>query len=316
MNINSSYIENYSVLCAEKSFDGKSKNFNIAYSVDNNFIKYAIISIISIIKNDKEKYHFHIFYSNISDDNLDKIKKLELEGCALTLYKINVNIFKNMQVKENLPISMYFRLIIPQVLHPFINKVLYLDADIICINKLSDIFSYNLKNKIAGVINHAYIDPYVSSLSLNNTEYYFNSGVMLINTEEWKLNKILEKFLIKINESNYKYPDQDVLNILLENKILYLDGKYNRFIENVRKNDNTTLIHYTGTPKPWKAWYNNDDFFYRCFIISPWKEESLELPETYKQAKIYSTKLFKDNKFINAIYWRVIYCYWKIIGKK
>ncbi|HCR4072490.1 TPA: hypothetical protein OOF47_003695, partial [Proteus mirabilis] len=85
MNINSSYIENYSVLCAEKSFDGKSKNFNIAYSVDNNFIKYAIISIISIIKNDKEKYHFHIFYSNISDDNLDKIKKLELEGCALTL---------------------------------------------------------------------------------------------------------------------------------------------------------------------------------------------------------------------------------------
>ncbi|HIE5242973.1 TPA: glycosyltransferase family 8 protein [Proteus mirabilis] len=316
MNINSSYIENYSFLCAEKSFDGKSKNFNIAYSVDNNFIKYAIISIISIIKNDKEKYHFHIFYSNISDDNLDKIKKLELEGCALTLYKINVNIFKNMQVKENLPISMYFRLIIPQVLHPFINKVLYLDADIICINKLSDIFSYNLKNKIAGVINHAYIDPYVSSLSLNNTEYYFNSGVMLINTEEWKLNKILEKFLIKINESNYKYPDQDVLNILLENKILYLDGKYNRFIENVRKNDNTTLIHYTGTPKPWKAWYNNDDFFYRCFIISPWKEESLELPETYKQAKIYSTKLFKDNKFINAIYWRVIYCYWKIIGKK
>lgn len=316
MNINSSYIENYSVLCAEKSFDGKSKNFNIAYSVDNNFIKYAIISIISIIKNDKEKYHFHIFYSNISDDNLDKIKKLELEGCALTLYKINVNIFKNMQVKENLPISMYFRLIIPQVLHPFINKVLYLDADIICINKLSDIFSYNLKNKIAGVINHAYIDPYVSSLSLNNTEYYFNSGVMLINTEEWKLNKILEKFLIKINESNYKYPDQDVLNILLENKILYLDGKYNRFIENVRKNDNTTLIHYTGTPKPWKAWYNNDDFFYRYFIISPWKEESLELPETYKQAKIYSTKLFKDNKFINAIYWRVIYCYWKIIGKK
>ncbi len=316
MNINSSYIENYSVLCAEKSFDGKSKNFNIAYSVDNNFIKYAIISIISIIKNDKEKYHFHIFYSNISDDNLDKIKKLELEGCALTLYKINVNIFKNMQVKENLPIYMYFRLIIPQVLHPFINKVLYLDADIICINKLSDIFSYNLKNKIAGVINHAYIDPYVSSLSLNNTEYYFNSGVMLINTEEWKLNKILEKFLIKINESNYKYPDQDVLNILLENKILYLDGKYNRFIENVRKNDNTTLIHYTGTPKPWKAWYNNDDFFYRCFIISPWKEESLELPETYKQAKIYSTKLFKDNKFINAIYWRVIYCYWKIIGKK
>ncbi|EMH8921514.1 glycosyltransferase family 8 protein [Proteus mirabilis] len=316
MNINSSYIENYSVLCAEKSFDGKSKNFNIAYSVDNNFIKYAIISIISIIKNDKEKYHFHIFYSNISDDNLDKIKKLELEGCALTLYKINVNIFKNMQVKENLPISMYFRLIIPQVLHPFINKVLYLDADIICINKLSDVFSYNLKNKIAGVINHVYIDPYVSSLSLNNTEYYFNSGVMLINTEEWKSNKILEKFLIKINESNYKYPDQDVLNILLENKILYLDGKYNRFIENVRKNDNTTLIHYTGTPKPWKAWYNNDDFFYRYFIISPWKEESLELPETYKQAKIYSTKLFKDNKFINAIYWRVIYCYWKIIGKK
>ncbi|HEI8691953.1 glycosyltransferase family 8 protein [Proteus mirabilis] len=316
MNINSNYIENYSVLCAEKSFDGKSKNFNIAYSVDNNFIKYAIISIISIIKNDKEKYHFHIFYSNISDDNLDKIKKLELEGCALTLYKINVNIFKNMQVKENLPISMYFRLIIPQVLHPFINKVLYLDADIICINKLSDIFSYNLKNKIAGVINHAYIDPYVSGLSLNNTEYYFNSGVMLINTEEWKSNKILEKFLIKINESNYKYPDQDVLNILLENKILYLDGKYNRFIENVRKNDNTTLIHYTGTPKPWKAWYNNDDFFYRYFIISPWKEESLELPETYKQAKIYSTKLFKDNKFINAMYWRVIYCYWKIIGKK
>ncbi|WP_240091625.1 glycosyltransferase family 8 protein [Proteus mirabilis] len=316
MNINSSYIENYSVLCAEKSFDDKSKNFNIAYSVDNNFIKYAIISIISIIKNDKEKYHFHIFYSNISDDNLDKIKKLELEGCALTLYKINVNIFKNMQVKENLPISMYFRLIIPQVLHPFINKVLYLDADIICINKLSDIFSYNLKNKIAGVINHAYIDPYVSSLSLNNTEYYFNSGVMLINTEEWKSNKILEKFLIKINESNYKYPDQDVLNILLENKILYLDGKYNRFIENVRKNDNTTLIHYTGTPKPWKAWYNNDDFFYRYFIISPWKEENLELPETYKQAKVYSKKLFKDNKFINAIYWRVIYCYWKIIGKK
>ncbi|MCD4610299.1 glycosyltransferase family 8 protein [Proteus mirabilis] len=192
-----------------------------------------------------------------------------------------------------------------------------MDADIICINKLSDIFSYNLKNKIAGVINHAYIDPYVSSLSLNNTEYYFNSGVMLINTEEWKSNKILEKFLIKINESNYKYPDQDVLNIILEDKVQFLTKQFNCFCqENIPILKDAIFVHYAGYPKPWSMMHHNNIDYLNYLLSSPWKDIPLVKPTNYKEIKKLSKVLLKKKEYIKFIYLYINYIVIKIKSDK
>lgn len=57
---------------------------------------------------------------------------------------------------------------------------------------------------------------------------YFNAGVMFINTSEWKKNNITQKALEMINSGKvYRYADQDVLNILLNGRVHYLDKKYN-----------------------------------------------------------------------------------------
>lgn len=74
---------------------------------------------------------------------------------------------------------------------------------------------------------------------------------------------------------SFKYPDQDVLNILLQDKVIFLPRPYNTIytIKSELKdkshkkysniiNDNTILIHYTGATKPWHARANYPSVIY------------------------------------------------------
>lgn len=65
----------------------------------------------------------------------------------------------------------------------------------------------------------------------------------------------------------YKYPDQDVMNVLLKGMTLFLPREYNTIYtikselkdkthQNYKKliTESTLLIHYTGATKPWHKW--------------------------------------------------------------
>ena len=110
---------------------------------------------------------------------------------------------------------------------------------------------------------------YVSSSLSILPELYFNSGILLINIDEFRKCNIAEQCLELSVKNDFQFPDQDMLNITCYKKVKYLDSRWNAqwttvvcenaFKENdkvIVESENNILdsyiIHYTTRFKPWR----------------------------------------------------------------
>ena len=160
---------------------------------------------------------------------------------------------------------MYNRFLIPLILKDITDKVLYLDADIICLKPIKDLKKINIDDKIIAVVeesNDYVVKKRIKDLHLK-TNKYFNSGVLYINIKNWLNNDINNKLInYAKTASDLIFPDQDILNVVLEKNCLYIDKKYNytfdvryksnRYIYTIP--DNIVFLHYVGRFKPWQEW--------------------------------------------------------------
>ncbi len=290
-------------------FSGSNRDcdLHIAFAIDDNFIKPTVISMVSIIFNNPNRsLHFHICTTSISGDNLDKIKELSMNGNLLTIHIFDDNIFSEYQILKHLPISMYYRLVIPSILKGIATQILYLDADIICNGGIDELLNQCIDNYvIAACIDYAVVSKlpnYISELGLGCYKNYFNSGVMLINVRRWHDDDVLFHFNEIISKRRYRFPDQDVLNVVLENRVLFLTKKFNVFSTRNKSND-VVFLHFAGGSKPWKNIANRHGLYAKYYELSPWKDENLPMPKNRKECIKHAIKLCKDGKYVTSVYW-------------
>ncbi|AZK60966.1 glycosyltransferase [Pectobacterium versatile] len=303
----------------------KSENaFHIAYGVDKNFLFGAAISMTSVIINNKEKnLNFHIFTDYIDAEYTTRATELsEKFGIIIDIYLTNPDCISNLPT-ETWPLSTYFRFIIFDFLSEKINKLLYLDADIICKGSISDIIKINLDNHFAAVVPDIEAMQIIAAERLNMPKIqglYFNAGFLLMNLDGWKKNNLTRESISLLSDpekkSILKYQDQDALNILLFGNSIYLPRDFNciftlkselydrthNLYKNIIKNE-TIFIHYVGITKPWHTWssYPSAKFFHVAHAESTWKDKELLLPVNATQWKKKSKHEFKQKKFIKGI---------------
>jgi lipopolysaccharide biosynthesis glycosyltransferase len=302
---------------------------HIALAFDNNYAIPAGITILSAIKNTPNYHlHFHLFIDQVSDSNIEKLKLLanSNSNITITLYNINNKFVINPKtlVLHITTISTCIRLIIPELLSSITDKVIYLDSDTICLKSLALLAEYNINDYIAGVIPDSKdMQQEIKKMYHINSCQYFNAGVLLINTQKWKAENISEKALSLINDGKiYKYADQDVLNILLENKALLLPIKFNTKIKiSIDAHQEkiigsyTVILHYISQNKPWFKVYQSKIFEY-YFQLSPWKDEDLPLSGDSSSIRNYAKYLMKHRAYYKAIYYYGVYLKYKLFLKK
>lgn len=125
----------------------------------------------------------------------------------------------------------YYRLCITDIFPKTINKLLYLDADIIVRHSLKALWNTDIADvAVAGVM-----DQCEKNIGVYNRLQYdsdlgsFNAGVLLMNLRLWRENNLRERFLNFIKEypERIKFHDQDVLNYVLCHSKIALPLKYN-----------------------------------------------------------------------------------------
>lgn len=307
----------------EYKFCNVDKNFiNIGYGIDNNYARCMATSIASFCINNKDKkFKFHILGLDLSDDTKKRIEILAKQ------FKINVNIYEI--EKEffyifprdsvyTLPI--YFRLILSSILKT-VDKIFYVDSDIICLHNAEKFFYVNLENNIIAAIKDSEEMNKTRNKDLKLKDHeYFNSGVLIINPKAWNNDNINEKFidLIENNKINLAYPDQDILNYLLTGKVKYIDKIYNYIdVKNVDENNNKDIIllHFAAYPKPWHwGWdiceicndFNRNIYkFYESY--TPWKDFPAEEPCNARMVRSYIKVLLYNKEYLKLIPWIIKY---------
>lgn len=287
--------------------------FNIGYGSDSDFLYGVGVSVSSIIMNNPNvKIHFHIFVDVLSDKNIALFKALitPTEN-KLTFYIIDDSEFSSLPLPSQAwNKSIYYRLLIIHYLEKHTDKLLYLDADIICNGAIDELFDLEFGEDIyLYAVNDIF---HLNGDDLNNN--YFNSGFLYLSTELFMANNIPEKAIYLASENSYTHPDQDALNNLLNTKFSPLNEMYNYIFsfdshissKNTYRTipDDAIFIHYVGVTKPffkWATYYDEFKFFERARMQSPWKNEPLLNEKTYKQLSRKKTHLRKNGEYIDFI---------------
>ena len=280
---------------------------NILVAIDENYIKNLNILLYSIQKSNKEEI-FNVFVLNrsLKQNHIKEIKnKLDENRFFIKDIKIDEKEITNLPVYEQrYPLEIYFRLFAPKYLPDDIDRILYLDADTLVINKLDDLYNMDFEgnyfiatthvNKILHKLNEI-------RLGIDKDEPYINTGVLLMNIKELKkldFEKELKEFMKK-NKKKLMLPDQDIISTIYGNKIKLVDDlKYNLGDRNLNYYNlnnpkekigmkwickNTVVIHYFSRNKPWNSVYLGKlGVFYNKIL------EEMELNKNSKKVLILS----------------------------
>ena len=227
----------------------------IFLSSDNNYAPFAATTIASICDNTKSFCDFYILDDGISDENKEKICKLKKQFDNFTVEFIQIKTdkyFKNFITESYITMATYYRLIIAD-LFTHLNKVLYIDVDIIAKGDISELYKTDLGESILGAVrdqgDKQYIDKLKENIEMDDSSSYFNAGVLLINLKKWREQNITQKLF----EIEKKYHgkllcnDQDILNKFFENNYKELPVCFNSMLTA----KNAIIRHFYSRIKPW-----------------------------------------------------------------
>ena len=285
---------------------------DIVYATDNNFVDVLIASIKSLYTTNSElPLNLWIIADKVSDINKEKINKLSKQ-----FMQKEINWIENIEIPFNLhldrgSISSFSRLFLGSVLPESISKVLYLDSDIIVMNSLYTIFNMDFKGKILYGVNDTFNKEYKKVLSIPKDKPMFNAGVMFINLDLWRNNKVEERLLQVIQKfnGNILQGDLGVLNAVLYNSYGVLPPEYNymTIFEDLTYEEMLTFkkpINYYSKEDIEKA---RDRIVLRHFTTSflskrPWQEGSnVSHIEEFKKYYDGEYKIVKESLFLKVI---------------
>ena len=243
---------------------------NILVCTDNNYIIPLAALLDSFQATAKySKITIHWFALEVSDSNIKKISKLaDYLDYKIKIYKfLKSSISSKFFISGRISSAAYLRLYLADKLKD-VSKVLYLDCDMILLGDIKDLWAYDVSPYVAAVVKDA-ADINLSHLGKLTPKAYFNSGMMLINLDQWEKNKIQDKLFKLLDQKiHFRFHDQDLLNLALNNKVSFIDSKWNLIpsrtnkyvikyvaiiarmsLERVLKLN--TIIHYAASKKPW-----------------------------------------------------------------
>lgn len=304
---------------------------NIVCTIDNNYVTHCGVMLKSLFLNNKRYiFNVYIFYNNISINNLNKLTDfITIEGHNSNPILVDESLIGNAPISHHVSLATYYRLLIPQYIDKDIDRILFLDSDLIVRKDISELWKVDLeKFALAACLEHVGKE-HLLKLGLEDNSDYFNAGVLLINVKLWCKEEVSNRALnfIKKNVTRIKYWDQDALNAVLANSWLNLNPKWN--VGNAFFNDKAFLlsnafskdeianlksdpaiVHFSGSEKPWHL--NNKHPFKLEYIFykskTPWKNENLqgiEIDVTLdKKYNINTTAISIKNK-INRLVSRI-----------
>lgn len=253
-----------------------SKIIPIFFATDDNYVPFLAVSIKSLLENASKDYFYniHVLTDNLSKENIDKLKgnmssnsKLIIDNIGSSVQRIKSRL--DATLRDYYTVSIFYRLFIA-ALYPEYKKAIYLDCDIAVVGDVSKLYNIDLGSNIFGVVTDdviASVDQFKiyarDGIGIDDKKY-FNSGVLLMNLEKYREEKIKERFVYLLVKYNFETaaPDQDYLNVLCKNKVMYLEKGFNRMSTDENYDGELYIIHYNNFKKPW---YYNDVPYQKYF---------------------------------------------------
>ena len=255
------------------------ETIDLLVSLDENYLPQLRVMLYSASLNNPG-VHFRVFllHRGFSTELLSSLsRQLEVLDMELRAIRVDERLFENAPVMKQYPQEMYYRLLAAQLLPEDMDRIIYLDPDILVINPLTPLWRLDMGGKLFAAAAHTGMTELannVNRLRLGTERNYFNSGVLLIDLASCRAEAKPEEIFPYVSEhaDELLLPDQDILNALYSSRILELDDALWNYDARNFKNylmrsngaadmewviENTAVLHFCGRAKPWKPHYRH-----------------------------------------------------------
>lgn len=248
-------------------------------TLNENYLPQLEVLLTSVLLNNPgERFQLYLIHRSFSTERLEELDS-RCRQWNVELFPVHVDetIFADAPVTRQYPQEMYYRLLAPQLLPETLERILYLDPDILVINPIRSLWELDLEGNLFAAAAHTgktEIANDVNRIRLQMENEYYNSGVLLIDLVRGREEIVPEQIFqfAKEHPKGLILPDQDILNVLFGDRIKPLDDyiwnydarKYSSYqFRSTGESDvswvmeHTAILHFCGKAKPWKPLYRH-----------------------------------------------------------
>lgn len=276
---------------------------NVAMAFDEKYVPYAYTTILSLLENNSGSEVFlYVLQKDLSDVSKEHISKL----CSSLGHRAEFILVDAGNFKDKVPttsswtIEVYFRLLMVELLPREVDRIFYLDSDMIINKSLLELYSTDLEDYDLAACYDLSLDqsgreafestrhPIIAKMFDDKT--YINAGMLLYNMERLRKGYSFERYMEGIEELEHRVyaQDQDLINYLHHDTMKRVDPREYNYpgymvyyeksgIEEAKKT--VAIIHYIGT-KPWQGGnhihYSTERIWWEYAYRTPFAEELMK----------------------------------------
>ena len=212
----------------------------------------------------------------------DLVRSCSSLGAAMHWLPVTAPPLSGLPLWGRMPVATYYKLLIGDLIPASVSKAIWLDCDLVVLSDLQRLWNTDMAGRHALAAQDVVV-PLVSSrngvgsyrqLGIPSDAPYFNAGVMVVNLELWRRDRIPDRVLeyLRRHRDTVVFWDQEGLNAVLAGKWGALDPRwnYNVAVRGARLRgvhhdaDEPWIVHFTGKLKPWI--YPRRDAFHALYF--------------------------------------------------
>ncbi|HIZ01788.1 MAG TPA: glycosyltransferase family 8 protein [Candidatus Bacteroides merdipullorum] len=269
---------------------------HIACNIDSHYVRHCAVMLVSLFENNRrEEFCVHVIARGLSDGNREILTQLAAKyGSRVLFYEPDLRLLEGFTIRKfskRISMATYYRCILSALLPREVDRVLYLDCDIVVMGDIRPLWDTPLDGVgVAAVEDMGCREAArYEVLKYPMEDSYFNAGVLLVNLAYWREHDVPRACV----DYYHRYPerilfnDQDLLNSVLRGHKRLVDLKWNvqdAFYRLSLQQDeawrgrldgvlqNPVILHFTNR-KPWE--YDSQhplrEVYFRYQDLTPWR---------------------------------------------
>ena len=265
----------------------------VMFCCDPGYYQHLAVALASLLENNRRHPLEVIIVSSAADVAAESrlLGTLPTHPDAKIIIRyFSLDRFRALPTSFHITLEAYLRILIIDVLPSGIDKILYLDCDLVVIDDLGSLWETDVRGYALAAVPDPYGSDRPHKLGMPEGAPYVNSGVLLLNVRRWHEQGLVSQIIDYANRmgSGLEYHDQDAINALLYTEIRTLPFRWNcqaRMFwprQSVPKSDrsaimaaicNPAIIHYTTAQKPWMftAFMPQRAVYHRYLALTGWR---------------------------------------------
>jgi lipopolysaccharide biosynthesis glycosyltransferase len=301
---------------------------NVACTIDESYAQHCGVMLCSLFRNNAGvDFRIFVISDGLSDDAQQKLRSVAAShGQRLEIVPVDPGVLDGAPVSDHVSLATYFRILIPRVLPDDVDRVLFLDSDVIVRGSLAELYEEQIEEYTHAAVANPLSEEALARLSIPAGHAYFNAGVLLLNLRRWRHEGLVEKILgyVKSNTDKLRWWDQDALNATLYARWKRWPPTWNAqeaFFANLTSvelgvsaeelaeaRSQPKIVHFTGSgSKPW-MYYGSHPFkrdYYRYLSGTPWVGyRPPDQPSTADMLRAFASRIAPQ--FVKQAYRRIV----------